>query len=253
MQKLSLFERLHFLHRRFRYAHRSEPDTIRFIQEFVRRGDRVIDIGANKGIVTWFLAHSTGPEGEVLAFEPQPELIPVLGAVMTTFGLGQVNIIDKGLSDAPGILPLYREYAGSTGTMVGATSHTTESIPVEVVTLDQFLREREGERERPRISLIKCDVDGFEKQVLRGATQTLRSDAPALLIEIGEPDIPDMAEFLAKHGYRDFWFYFRHKLYAGDMTERVAYQHDNARYRNFLFLHEQDPRKATLERFTRPS
>lgn len=256
MKKLTLIERMHFLHRRLRYAHRTEPDTIRFIRDFVSRGDYVLDIGANRGIVTWFLAQAAGIEGKVIAFEPQPELIPVLNAVKETFGLHQLSIVNKGLAESPGVLDLYREYAGSTGSTLGATRHTKESIPVQVVPLDVFLYE-EWERtggpaeQRSKVSFVKCDVDGFERQVFSGATQMLSSDRPILLIEINETDKPSMCELLAAHGYHDFWFRFRNRIYAGQMSSQIAFHHSNAHYRNFLFMHDSDPRRAMLEEFER--
>jgi FkbM family methyltransferase len=240
---MRLFERLHFLHRRLRYAYRTEPDTICFIRDFVDRGDRVLDIGANKGIVTWFLARATGPQGEVLAFEPQPELAPALEDIKRTYGLSQVEIVQAGLADAPGVLPLFRERAGATGTLVEAGKAARSSIEIELVRLDDFLGERAG---APPVRFVKCDVDGFERQVFAGATRLLSTDRPLLLIEIGEDDLSGMRELLADFGYRDFWFYFKGSLLHGAKTEDVGYRHANARYRNFLFVHDLDPRKSRL-------
>jgi hypothetical protein len=50
---------------------------------------------------------------------------------------------------------------------------------VKVTTLD-----RELLAERSRISFVKCDVEGHELAVVRGAERTLREALPTLLIEI---------------------------------------------------------------------
>jgi FkbM family methyltransferase len=243
MKSFTLLERLHFLHRRLRYAYRTEPDAVWFIRTLVSPKDSAIDIGANKGILSWFLASAVGPQGIVFAFEPQPELIPALEAVKSTYGLEQLEIIHKGLADSAGILSLYRERAGSTGTLKGGTLHSKQTIPVDVISLDQFLEERDA----PRVNFIKCDVDGFEAQVFRGAIQTLAEDSPALLIEINETDLASMAKFLADYGYHECWFRHKNVVYAGCMTNRVPYRHKNARFRNFLFLHDSDPRKSNIK------
>jgi FkbM family methyltransferase len=244
MKHFSLLQRLHFLHRRYRYAYRTEPDTVRFLRELVIPGNRVLDIGANRGIITWFLARQVGSSGEVFSFEPQPELIPELLSLKSTYNLEQVNIINKGLADAPGTLPLYRSRACSTGTMSRNDSHTAESISVNVITLDKFLEERG----HPPVHFIKCDVDGFEATVIRGSIRTISRDCPILLIEISENDVSAMATFLSNYGFHDFWFMFENRLYPGTETSRVRYRHTNARYRNFLFIHRRDPRRDRLRR-----
>jgi len=240
---MTVIERLHFLHRRLRYANRSEPETIYFIREFVESGDLVLDVGANKGIVTWFLAKAAGLDGEVLAFEPQPELILALDKIKATYGLAQIEILNIGLAEAPGTLPLFREYAGKTATMVETDSADMESILVEIQTLDRVLEERASDR---RVSFVKCDVDGFERQVFEGATRMLAVDKPVLLVEIGEADVAEMCGFFGDLGYHDSYFYFRSRLYPTVMSEDLPYRKSAARYRNFLFLHDDDPRRVEI-------
>ena len=72
-----------------------------------------------------------------------------------------------------------------------------------LATIDE-LRQRVGRR----IALIKCDVEGFELAVLRGATSVLHTDQPMILCEIEtrhtaryghHPD--DVEAFLRSHHY----------------------------------------------------
>ena len=114
MKKYTLFQRLHFLHRIWRYKNRTEPDTVRFIRDFVKKDGVVLDIGANKGIVSWFLCKAVGINGRVLSFEPQPELIPVLEGLKTTFGLEGLTIFNIGLAETLGTKTLFRACSGST-------------------------------------------------------------------------------------------------------------------------------------------
>jgi hypothetical protein len=72
---------------------------------------------------------------------------------------------------------------------------------VRTYALDGFLSERQH-----RVSFIKCDVEGAELEVFRGAEGILRNDRPALLFECecrhhANGRIDGVFEFLAGMGY----------------------------------------------------
>lgn len=80
----------------------------------------------------------------------------------------------------------------------------TESITVPVRTLDSFVAS--GEIAPPQ--LIKVDVQGYELEVLRGATEALGS-ADAVLLEVsfrelyeGQPLAHEVIAFLGDRGFR---------------------------------------------------
>ena len=55
----------------------SQPRTVAAMLDLldVRRGDRVLDVGAGSGWTTALLAHLTGPEGSVLGLELEPAIV----------------------------------------------------------------------------------------------------------------------------------------------------------------------------------
>jgi hypothetical protein len=64
-----------------------------------------------------------------------------------------------------------------------------------------------------RVDAIKRDVEGSALAALRGATETLRRDQPALLLELSDRALQshnatsiDVLSFLAKHSYRVYAF-----------------------------------------------
>jgi protein-L-isoaspartate(D-aspartate) O-methyltransferase len=58
----------------------------------VRRGQRVLDVGAGSGWTTALLAHLTGPEGVVVGVETVPELVTFGAANLAATGRGWATI-----------------------------------------------------------------------------------------------------------------------------------------------------------------
>jgi len=69
----------------WRYRLRTEKDDIRFLLNKDLKGDTVIDIGANKGIYSYWMSKKVGEEGKVVAFEPQPKLMDHLTQLKADF------------------------------------------------------------------------------------------------------------------------------------------------------------------------
>ncbi|MDQ4081928.1 MAG: FkbM family methyltransferase, partial [Actinomycetota bacterium] len=76
------------------------------------------------------------------------------------------------------------------------------SVPAELRRLDDVLP-----RGGPRLSFVKCDVDGHELRVLKGAEETVKRDRPLLLVEIeqrvqGERrDVSETFRYVEELGY----------------------------------------------------
>ena len=230
-ERLSIREKLHYYHRFWRYWWRTEPDTVRFIKEEFARGGTAFDIGANKGIVTYFLGKQAGPQGKVYAFEPQPEMGDQISRVAKSFGLHNVEIHGIGLSEGDGEATLFCGKPGQTANMVASGSWQNEEIKVPTRSLDSFV----DEHNIKKIDFVKCDVDGFESEVLRGATGVMKEFSPKMLVEIGETKLPGISEILQEQGYDGGVFWRSGKRYPASETTSISYRHPNAKWRNFLF------------------
>jgi FkbM family methyltransferase len=166
-------------------AHAGDP-ALKLLGRLVREGQTVVDIGADLGLYSSRLAELVGPSGRVHAFEPNP----TRHAVLASLAAAQPTVVvhPVGLSDHEGHEELYvpikhGEVVSAFGRLspppADAEGVSWERTPVKVTTLDFALQ-----AEASRISFVKCDVEGHELAVLRGAEQTLRGGLPALLIEI---------------------------------------------------------------------
>jgi FkbM family methyltransferase len=131
----------------------------------------VFDVGANEG--DWLTAVlASHPRAVVHAFEPQAALAAKIASRQPA-----ARINNAAVGDRLGELALY-DYADHPGSQhasllqgVIETVHggATRSVKVAVVTLDDYCSQRGIER----IDLLKIDVEGFELNVLRGASRLL--------------------------------------------------------------------------------
>lgn len=133
-------------------------------RDLVTTGDICVDVGANIGIYTAFFAGMVGREGKVLAFEPSPVAVARLRLLS---GLPQVDIHELAVGATSG--------RGFLSVATGDSMHSTlrgalvgPRLEVQVEPLDALV---DGVAD---IALLKVDVEGFESDVIDGASETLR-------------------------------------------------------------------------------
>jgi FkbM family methyltransferase len=191
-----------------------EPEEVDLFRRFVRRGDTVVDAGANIGFFTAVAASLAGPEGEVHAFEPVPAYFQRLVALRAANPRHRFQLNNEALGAEESRAEIRVSGAGNLGwnTLVPELmprESAAATHEVRVRRLDQYLDEHRVER----LALLKVDVEGFELPLLRGFTGWLerRSERPAILCEVAPGAYPpqnarleDLFSLLARFGYRAF-------------------------------------------------
>ena len=140
--------------------------------------DIFFDIGANAGYFSC-LALSCGVRG-VTAFEPDPDTCNVMDAQRRLNGWDDMafSIVSMGLSDESGHQQLIRgSDSGESGFGDWPHREPIGKIEVEVITLDEYCRQV---GHYP--SIMKIDVEGWEYQVLHGATSVLENPVLRLVV-----------------------------------------------------------------------
>ena len=186
-----------------------EEGTLAIFSMLLRKGDVVLDVGANIGLMTLHAACLVGETGKVFSFEPMPEIFAQLQSNIELNSATQVHPFSMALGAESGALPIFAHpeiNRGSSSLLCDVTAkpaHVTR-----VLTLDEFVS-----REVPTpIRLVKVDVEGWELEVLKGAKATLSGqDAPILCVECSElhpisgGSIADLFDFIRRvNGYRCF-------------------------------------------------
>jgi len=78
---------------------RFDQQFLRLLSNLVKKGDNVIDIGANEGYVSLHLANKVGPVGHVFSIEPHPGNVAVLSENIKINNWDNVTVIAKAVSD----------------------------------------------------------------------------------------------------------------------------------------------------------
>lgn len=137
-------------------------------------GFRFIDIGANIGAYSLFVAAKAGPTARILAVEPQPEVFARLAFNIAQNPFGTVKAVACALADKPGELTLFLDPANRGESSVRILrSSAGAQVRVPATTL-LALVESEGYQ---KLDAIKLDVEGAEDLIL----DPFLRDAPEIL------------------------------------------------------------------------
>jgi FkbM family methyltransferase len=180
------------------YGEHSEPE-IELFRQYLRPGMVAVDVGANIGTHTVPFAQSVGPNGRVLAFEPQSVLHQVLLGNAALNNCRNVVAENKALGARSGsVVVPWLDYAreGNFGALeLGAW---TQGDTVPRVTLDSYALDA--------CHLIKIDVEGMERDVLEGARSTIASHQPLLYVENNRRERSQaLIAWLLANNYRPYW------------------------------------------------
>jgi FkbM family methyltransferase len=153
---------------------------IAFLEErrSLRPGARVLNLGANHGVVAMMLAKRVGPTGSVLAVEADRWLTEGIERNAKLNGLDQVVALHAAVGRSDGALRF------------GVYGHVDDGsgrfgrVRVPSVSIDS-LADRYGGTD-----LVFMDIEGYELEALRGAERTL-ARSPDWFVEVHGPDLRD--------------------------------------------------------------
>lgn len=133
-----------------------------------------IDIGANLGYFTCLLSKILSKKACVYAFEPEPENVKLLERNIHLNSLENIKTfpIALGENNSTASLNVYKSSNRGRHSLQGQP--TGRAIEVPVKPLDEVLSTECIDNNLPSIDFMKIDVEGYEPNVLRGATETIK-------------------------------------------------------------------------------
>jgi FkbM family methyltransferase len=146
----------------------------------VRRGDIVLDCGANIGVFTR-KALSRGA-GLVVAIEPAPQTLAAFRRNFETeIREGRVVVYPKGVWDHDAEMELSLDEGNPGGnTVVMSQEAAAPKVRVPLTTIDKIV----AELKLPRVDFIKMDIEGAEKPALKGAENTIQRFRPRMSVSM---------------------------------------------------------------------
>ena len=214
----------------------NDEEEIKLVKSFITPNTDSIDVGVYRGVYSYEMSKYSKL---VHAFEPNPILFDNIEKNLKKI-IKNINFHNCALSDKNDLVTLkipirnkdynkknYEEYFQ----MGKASIHNKnkidqfESFNIQSKKLDSFNFSN-------KISFIKIDVEGHEKEVIKGSENTIRNNKPILLVEIEEKytqqKITHTINYINSLGYSSFYF-FNNELRS------TNYLDDLNSFNNFIF------------------
>ena len=235
--KKKFFSESYLLKKRInRSINNNEEHELKLVKKFITPDTDSIDVGVYRGVYSYEMSKYSKM---VHSFEPNPILFENIDKNLKKI-IKNINFHNCALSDKNDLVTLkipirnkdynkknYEEYFQ----MGKASIHKKnkigqfESFNIQSKKLDSFNFSN-------KISFIKIDVEGHEKEVIKGSENTIRTNKPILLVEIEEKytqqKITHTINYINSLGYSSFYF-FNNELRS------TNYLDDLNSFNNFIF------------------
>jgi FkbM family methyltransferase len=156
---------------------------------FLGAGDFAVDVGAHTGDTTVPMALACGPDGLVLALEPNPHVFRVLEA-NARLNPGMARIAPENFAATAGDGEFVFHYWDASFGNGGYLSRLHNQrhghrypLRVQGRNLERFLRERHAAR-LPRLRLIKTDAEGYDRDVIASLRGVVKEFRPVVVCEV---------------------------------------------------------------------
>lgn len=166
----------------FLFGAYAELTVLDLYKKILNKDSVAVDVGANVGFHTVFLARiiGDGGVGQVVAYEPRASLAERLKKNLELNNIRKTRIRNVGVWSWSGKMGFDENDGFNQG--VGACN-SDSSFKIDVVSLDDDLSEIKN-----KIDVLKIDVEGGELEVVKGAKKILSKHRPCIVVEYNEPE-----------------------------------------------------------------
>lgn len=175
-----------------------ELDIIEWIRNNVSNTDLFLDIGANVGCLS---IHLSDHFEKIIAVEPQRANLFMLKNNVKINDIQNIEVVEGAIWGEEKEIVLQEfsahDYSGTSRTSEAPTAGCLKSTKIKAITVDSL---------NVSPSFVKIDIEGAEKECLKGMTETIKRCKPILLIEIHKcygVDFNDIVNYLKSFDYKE--------------------------------------------------
>jgi len=151
-----------FLIEQYRYNDKLVPEP----------GDIVLDVGAHVGEASLWFSSMIASEGIAYAFEPEPAVFRMLRNNLKVNNIQNVIHMNMAVRDPDKLMRLSENWGAS------VLTDSKNGAVVRVTTIGIFVAQQHS----TKVSFMKMHVEGYELNVLIGASETIQKFKPNLAI-----------------------------------------------------------------------
>ncbi len=194
----------------------SEQDD--FFNSYIKKDDKIIDVGANIGTITLTCAMKAGQKGKVYSIEPNPVIFKYLQSNIKLNHADNIKTYNSAIGDKKGTV-LFSVIRSDGQSKIIEKEFVEDpvvqqgrKIKVPITSIDDL------ELKESEFSLMKIDVEGYEKFVVLGAKNTIKK-VHCIYFEVVEKNYKkygytpkEIFDFLINEGFELFIISERKKI-----------------------------------------
>jgi FkbM family methyltransferase len=188
------------------FKNRQDAFEIKLLEQHLRPGDVVLDIGANIGYYALILSRLVGKKGRVHCFEPDKTNFRYLEKATLSHGNIFINNVAAGPKTET--IKIYTSKQLNVDHRTYKPEEYDKEIEIEAESMDDYISKKDP-AEGGRVDLIKMDIQGFEMQAIQGMQKILKKNTDIKIISEFWPyglkkagsSVSAYFKFLSNHGF----------------------------------------------------
>jgi FkbM family methyltransferase len=221
-----------------------EPFETELVKKEIRKGDVVLDVGANIGYYTLIFAKLVGENGKVFAFEPDPSNFALLKKNVEINGYKNITLVQKAVSNKTGKTKLYLSDRNLGDHRIYDSHDGRRCIEIDAIRLDDYFKNYNG-----KIDFIKMDIQGAEGGAIQGMCSLLKKNKNVKIVTEFWPiglkrfgiGPEEYVKLLIEHGFKLYEINEQEKKICPANIPKLlkAYTPERGNYTNLLCVKEE--------------
>ena len=149
------------------FKNKQDAFEIELLKKHIKKGDTVLDIGANIGFYATILSDLVGDNGNIHCFEPDVTNFNHLKK--TTASYKNIIINNKAVGPKTETIKIYTSKNLNVDHRTYKPEEFDKEIAIDAVSIDDYLK-------WAKVDFIKMDIQGFEIEAVKGMKETLKNN-----------------------------------------------------------------------------